>query len=71
MSKTRKRIIIIFAIIALVILLFPFPFGIHDGGSFGFSAILYEIVFWRPMEGGERGISINLFRLFEFYFSAE
>ena len=56
-------------IIILAILVFPFNiFSYNDGGSYGFGAILYEITFWRPMEDGERGMSIHLFRLFEIYF---
>ena len=67
MSKRKKRIIFVLLIITFVILLFPFPFSIKDGGSHGYSAIVYEVTFWRPMEDGERGITIKMFRLIEFY----
>ena len=68
MDKRKKRKIIICVIIIAIILLFPFNiYGINDGGSYGYGGILYEIIVWRPMEDGDRGISINIFRLFSLY----
>jgi len=62
-SKKKKRIIII--IVAVVILLFPFiPYGIKDGGSYGFYAISYELRFNRAMERG-KSVTIKPFHIFE------
>lgn len=70
----KKRMLIITSIIILVILvilLFPTRFDIDDGGSYGYSAILYKIEYVQPSislyPGIEHGISIHIFHCIDFF----
>ena len=46
---SKKRIIVIAIAVVFLILLFPVPFTIKDGGSKGFEAILYNVTHWNSM----------------------
>lgn len=44
MKKTKKRALLVIAVVlALVLLLTPIPFQLKDGGSVGFKALAYEV----------------------------
>ena len=70
MKKMMKIIIIIVCVIILVILIFPRKFYINDGGSYGYSAVLYEITFHRgdgPSSAESYGsTTVYIFPFFEF-----
>lgn len=44
MKKTKKRALLVIAVVlVLVLLLTPIPFQLKDGGSVGFRALVYEV----------------------------
>ena len=62
--KSKKIWIIIIAIIALI-LLFPIPMRLRDGGSTRFKALLYEVTIYHKLDhetesGYVNGIGIEI-----------
>ena len=44
MKKTKKRALLVIAVVlALVLLLTPIPLGLKDGGSVRYKALVYEV----------------------------
>ncbi len=48
-SKRRKKPLAIVLIVLLVLMLIPIPFGVKDGGSICFQAVLYQAWIYRTM----------------------
>ena len=71
MKKATRFIVIICAVILLGALLFPRKVFVRDGGSYGYAAVLYELIFWRSGEDlypdATHGTSLHIFPCFDFY----
>ena len=72
---SKKIIVIILAVIVIGVLLFPIKMYVKDGGSYSYTAILYDITFWRGTEGPTAeakygDVSVRIL-FFEFYFPAK
>ncbi|MBQ8687342.1 MAG: hypothetical protein IJ512_02185 [Ruminococcus sp.] len=49
-KKSRKIIITIAAAVFLVLGLIPMKYGLDDGGTIGYSAVFYEVIFWHQLD---------------------
>ena len=63
--KNKKVIVLIVVIIGLI-LLFPIPMRLRDGGSIRFKALLYEVTIYHKLDhetesGYVNGIGIEIF----------
>ena len=73
MDRWKKLLTVSIVVISLAILLVPYQrIGIGDGGSYGYSAVLYEVIFHNSSmqlyPESEKGVSIRVFRCFDIYF---
>ncbi len=62
MKKTKKKIIILLAV--LVVLLFPIPSVYKDGGTRTYTSLTYKIIVWHKMKepnGYKTGTEIYFF----------
>lgn len=58
----RKRFLIAFTIISLLILLIPSPLGLHDGGTVKYRAMIYTVTNYRRFwnEDGYYGFLVGI-----------
>jgi len=70
MNNRKKLLIVIASLIIAVLLFTPRKFYINDGGSYGYTAALYEITFWRAANDlypdAKNGMSLHIFPCFDF-----
>ena len=50
-ANVKKKLIIVFAVIAVVLLLIPVRKGYEDGGTQTYTSLTYKVIVWKQIDG--------------------
>ena len=59
-ANVKKRLIIVFAVIAAVLLLIPVRKVYEDGGTQTYTSLTYKVIVWKQIDG-KSGTELYLF----------
>ena len=59
-ANVKKKLIIVFAVIAVVLLLIPVRKVYEDGGTQTYTSLTYKVIVWKQMDG-KSGTEFYLF----------
>ena len=61
-ANVKKKLIIVFAVIAVVLLLIPVRKVYEDGGTQTYTSLTYKVIVWKQIDG-KSGRSYIFFRI--------